>query len=86
MADIRQELATIQNGIYGKDIRLAIYNALLKLNETSSVGAMRYISETVNVSPTTEYKLTSREIAMTSYVNIHVGNRTTSGDTPTHAS
>lgn len=33
MADIIAELQTIKNGIYGEDIRMAIHDALKKINE-----------------------------------------------------
>lgn len=38
MADIIAELQTIKNGIYGKDIRMAIHDALLKVNEDGGGG------------------------------------------------
>ena len=72
MADITEELATIQMGVYGKDIRMAIYNALQKINENSVTGAMRYISEAVTISTTDEYNLSSNKIAPSSPVNITV--------------
>ncbi len=72
MANITEELATIQTGVYGKDIRMAIYSALQKLNENSVAGAMRYISEAVTISVTDEYKLSSNKIAPSSPVNITV--------------
>lgn len=72
MANITQELAIIQTGVYGKDIRMAIYNALQKINENSVAGAMCYISEAVTISTTDEYKLSSNKIAPSSPVNITV--------------
>ena len=38
MADIIAELQTIKNGIYGKDIRMAIHDALQKVNEDGGGG------------------------------------------------
>ena len=72
MADITQELATIQTGVYGKDIRMAIHSALQKLDESTVTGAMRYISEAVTIGTTAEYQLSSNKIAPSSHVNITV--------------
>ena len=38
MADIIAELQTIKNGIYGKDIRMAIHDAIQKVNEDGGGG------------------------------------------------
>ncbi|MBQ7521515.1 MAG: hypothetical protein IJU14_01390 [Clostridia bacterium] len=72
MANITEELLTIQNAVYGEDMRMAIYSALQKLNENSVAGAMCYISEAVTISTTDEYKLSSNKIAPSSPVNITV--------------
>lgn len=38
MADIIAELQTIKNGVYGKDIRMAIHDAIQKVNEDGGGG------------------------------------------------
>lgn len=42
---------------------------------------MDYITETVNIGTNMEYKLTANDIAPSSPVDIHIGNRTSSEDT-----
>lgn len=39
MADIIAELQIIKNGIYGKDIRMAIHDAIQKVNEDGGGGS-----------------------------------------------
>ena len=38
MADIIAELQIIKNGVYGKDIRMAIHDAIQKVNEDGGGG------------------------------------------------
>lgn len=56
MVNIDEELAIIQHNIYGKDIRMAIYNALYKLSmsEASGGDSPIVIGEPVNRLSTTD--------------------------------
>ena len=40
MADIIAELQIIKNGVYGKDIRMAIHDAIQKVNEDGGGGGV----------------------------------------------
>ena len=81
MANITQELATIQTAVYGKDMRQAIYDALRKLSLESNANAMSFVSETVSIGTAKECKLTVNDIAQSSPVYVMVKARTTAEDT-----
>ena len=44
MADIIAELQIIKNGVYGKDIRMAIHDALQKVNEDGGGGGVLQVN------------------------------------------
>lgn len=50
MADIISELQTIKNGVYGKDIRMAIHDALNKINEEGGSGGGTGVTNVATLS------------------------------------
>ena len=66
MADIIAELQIIKNGIYGKDIRMAIHDAIQKVNEDGGGGGG---PSPVNVSTLAAYGTIEGEIGAATVPN-----------------